>query len=106
MDQRYRLYIEQWKQSLVDGGRGVRARNISGHVRRYLFEKHGSAGCTLCGWKEKNVITGEIPLEIDHIDGDSENNAEINLRLICPNCHYLTANFRNLNKAEVGHGGE
>jgi 5-methylcytosine-specific restriction endonuclease McrA len=31
-------------------------------------------------------------------DGNSENNLEENLRLLCPNCHSLSPNFRNLNK--------
>ena len=98
MDQQYISFIEKWKQGLVGGGRGINAKNISGHVRRYLFEKYRMNGCMLCGWKERNVVTGEIPLEIDHIDGNSENSTEVNLRLICPNCHSLTDNFRNLNK--------
>jgi 5-methylcytosine-specific restriction endonuclease McrA len=42
--------------------------------------------------------TGRIPLEIDHIDGDSGHNTEGNLRLLCPNCHSLTPSYRNLNK--------
>ncbi len=49
---------------------------------------------------KKNPVTGKVPLEIDHIDGDSENNKEENLRLICPNCHSLTPSFRNLNKGK------
>ena len=42
--------------------------------------------------------TNTLPLEIDHIDGNSENNSEENLRLICPNCHSLTANYRGANR--------
>lgn len=36
----------------------------------------------------------DIPLEIHHEDGDSSNNELVNLRLLCPNCHALTDNYR------------
>lgn len=45
-----------------------------------------------------NTKTGKIPLEVNHIDGNAKNNIEENLELLCPNCHSLTHNFRNLNK--------
>jgi ssDNA-binding Zn-finger/Zn-ribbon topoisomerase 1 len=63
------------------------------------MEKFGER-CTICGWSKKNLATGKVPLEIDHIDGNSDNNTEANLRLICPNCHSLSPNFRNLNKGK------
>jgi len=94
---RYILFIEKWKRGEKDGGKGTNAKNISGHVRRFLREKYG-VRCSLCGWKEKNPITNDVPLEVDHIDGNADNNQEANLRLICPNCHSLTISFRNLNK--------
>jgi 5-methylcytosine-specific restriction endonuclease McrA len=93
------LYVTKWKQGEVNGSRGVNAKNISQHVRRYLLDKHGNE-CSLCGWNKINLTTKTVPLEIDHIDGDSENNNEANLRLLCPNCHSLTPNFRNLNKGK------
>lgn len=40
-----------------------------------------------------------IPLELDHIDGNHQNNALQNLRLLCPNCHALTPTFRDKNKS-------
>lgn len=51
-------------------------------------------------WKSANVnkFTLQIPLEIDHIDGDSSNNSESNLILLCPNCHSLTKTYKNANK--------
>lgn len=45
-----------------------------------------------------NPFTNTLPLEIDHIDGNSENNSEENLRLICPNCHSLTETYRGANR--------
>jgi len=96
-DLQYRAYINRWKQGLEHGRRGIQAKNLSGHVKRYLKEKLGEA-CSECGWNKQNPVTLSVPLEIDHVDGNSENNTEINLRLLCPNCHALTPSFRNLNK--------
>lgn len=96
---RYDSYITLWKNGEVGGNKGVLAKGISGHLKRYLFEKYSSK-CSSCGWNKKHPSTGNIPLEIDHIDGDSENNKEDNLRLLCPNCHALTPFFKNLNKGK------
>lgn len=38
-----------------------------------------------------------MPLELDHINGDSDDNRLENLRLLCPNCHALTDNYRGRN---------
>jgi Zn finger protein HypA/HybF involved in hydrogenase expression len=54
--------------------------------------------CSNCGWNQKHPVTGHSPLEIDHIDGNANNNNEANLRLLCPNCHSLTVTYKNLNK--------
>lgn len=68
-------------------------------ARKYLFKQFNNK-CCLCGWEEMNKATGKIPLEVDHIDGDFRNNKITNLRLLCPNCHSLTSNYKNLNKGK------
>ena len=95
----YKEYIQKWQMGVVTGNRGVRAKNISKHLRRFLIEKHGER-CSLCRWSKKNPITKKVPLEINHIDGNADNNNENNLQLVCPNCHSLTSTFRNLNKGK------
>ena len=65
--------------------------------KKYLIEKHGNK-CMNCDWCEVHPITGNIPIQLNHIDGDSDNNKLNNLELLCPNCHSLTFNYGNLNK--------
>lgn len=99
-DELYLEYISNWKKGLVSGARGLKTGNFSGHVIRYMFTKY-KGRCALCGWHEINAHTGKSPLEIDHIDGNSENNTENNLTLLCPNCHSLTSTYKNAN---IGRG--
>ena len=92
----YDFFIENWKKDSLKQ-KGKYREFLSRHLRRYLFEKYDNK-CSQCGWSKKNLFSNRIALEIDHIDGNSENNSESNLRLLCPNCHSLTPFFKNLNK--------
>lgn len=65
--------------------------------RLYLINKHSNK-CFVCKNTTWNNVP--IPIELDHIDGNSENNIEENLRLICPNCHALTNTYKNKNKGK------
>ena len=51
-----------------------------------------------CNWNMVNQTTGLVPIQLEHIDGDSDNNDLKNLKLLCPNCHSLTPTFGALNK--------
>jgi Zn finger protein HypA/HybF involved in hydrogenase expression len=68
---------------------------IPSWAKRYLAEQRGYA-CEECGITEHN--SKPIVLECDHIDGNSTNNLPENLRLICPNCHSQTPNFKGANR--------
>jgi hypothetical protein len=64
-------------------------------ARRLLIWEFGHRcfGCGLSQWLGK-----EMPLEIHHEDGNSENYKKGNIKLLCPNCHALTPTYRNRNK--------
>jgi hypothetical protein len=70
--------------------------------KNYLLEKYGNK-CMECGWGEKNPTTNKIPIELEHIDGNSLNNDLSNLKLLCPNCHALTPTYKGANKGNGRH---
>ena len=45
--------------------------------------------CNLSEWQGQ-----PIPLEIHHLNGNNTDNRLENLKLLCPNCHALTDNYR------------
>ncbi len=94
----YKKYIKRWKNNEVSGMRGE--YQISMYIKTYLFEKYNNK-CARCGWGKVNPYTKNIPLEVEHIDGNYQNNSEENLILLCPNCHSLTETYKGAN---INHG--
>jgi 5-methylcytosine-specific restriction endonuclease McrA len=89
-------------------GKSVKLTNP--RLRLLLIEKFGArcmGGPTEdtkdCRWDKINPTTGKCPIELEHIDGNSENNVLSNLKLICPSCHSLTSTYKNLNKGKGRH---
>ena len=70
--------------------------NASNHAIKERLKDLGiKQCCSECGidaWNGK-----KIPLELDHVNGDSKDNSIENLRLLCPNCHSLTDTWRGKN---------
>jgi len=67
-------------------------------LRKYLSSTRGYKCeiCALSEWQGK-----KITLEVDHINGLSNDNSPKNVRLLCPNCHSQTP-FRG--QANKGRG--
>lgn len=64
--------------------------------KKWLIAKYGHQcwGCSGTMWRDQ-----PIPIEIDHISGNSDDNSEENLRLLCCNCHAQTPTYKSKNRA-------
>lgn len=58
---------------------------LSQKYRRRTYRAHLDSVCTQCGFVPKHVCQ----LDIHHLDGNHNNNAEENLQTLCANCHRL-----------------
>ena len=63
--------------------------------KRLINEGYLEPVCSSCSLTEWQGVP--IPLELDHINGTNTDNRLMNLRLLCPNCHALTSNYRGKN---------
>lgn len=77
------------------GMRKIRAERgelrTSASLKLYLLENTPGV-CVECG--QGGEHNGKpLTLQMDHIDGNSDNNSLTNLRLLCPNCHTQTPTY-------------
>jgi len=96
---RREISIGKWKNDEIEV---TTSGKIKPFLRDYLFKKYNNK-CSKCGWGEVNEFTNKIPLEVEHIDGNSENNKEENLTLLCPCCHSLTKTYKGANRGNGRH---
>lgn len=99
-DYRYEQWIKEWKAGNQDG-LSYQGLQTSKRIKRYIVDKFDNTcqGCGLKGeWNGK-----PITLQLEHLDGNSRNNAESNLSLLCPNCHTQTEFYGSKNKGRGRH---
>ena len=81
---------KRWKEQ-NNTREGRHLRSIKSRLIRQ--RGHRCEGCQLSEWMGQ-----VIPLDLDHCDGNPENNADSDLRLLCPNCHALTPTYKAKNR--------
>jgi 5-methylcytosine-specific restriction endonuclease McrA len=69
-------------------------------MKRYLLREYGHKcwSCGITNWNNKPII-----MELEHIDGNSENNSLDNLSILCPNCHSQTPTYKAKNVGKGRH---
>jgi Zn finger protein HypA/HybF involved in hydrogenase expression len=63
-------------------GSTINSHRLKEKLIRDGYKEKRCEKCNLTEW-----LGEEIPLELDHIDGNHLNNEFKNLQIICPNCH-------------------
>lgn len=73
-------------------GNSVQTNKLRIKLLKEGLKEHKCECCQNTTWNDQ-----PIPLEVHHEDGDKDNNDISNLKLLCPNCHALTDNYRGKN---------
>lgn len=70
---------------------------IKSHELKLRLIKSGlkEARCEICKLDQWQQLP--IPLELDHINGNHDDNRFENLRILCPNCHAQTSTYCSKN---------
>jgi hypothetical protein len=91
-------YIEEIEETQNGNPRGQ--KTLPNFLKSYLKDKLGCK-CDICDGKEWMGQT--IPLVLDHIDGNPENDMLYNLRLVCGNCDMQLPTYKSKNKGNGRH---
>jgi hypothetical protein len=71
--------VQKWKEAKEPQAWA----KIPDWIKQYLIKERGHR-CEVC--RQQEHMKSPIPLDVIYEDGDSYNNKEDNLMLICPNC--------------------
>ena len=77
---KYREFIERWQRGELPGGA---VSQVSRYVGRYLLELGGEQ-CPRCASRERHPVTGRVPLEIDHLNGQLRRQQTRKFALVVP----------------------
>lgn len=84
--------VAKMKQTIEEKYSNLSFDELSLSKKKLKILKEQENACLHCGLTE--WLGKEITFELDHIDGDRNNNNRINLRVLCPNCHSQTPTWR------------
>jgi 5-methylcytosine-specific restriction endonuclease McrA len=86
-----KVRIDSW----LNGDKSISTQTIKKHL---LNENPSCSSCGISNWNNLPLV-----LELEHKDGNAENNQPSNVCLICPNCHSQTPTYKNKNRGNGRH---
>ena len=72
---------------------GIQSFRLKNRLIKEGLKQHKCECCGITEWNGKLA-----PIELDHKNGNHNDNRLENLQILCPNCHAQTENYRGLNK--------
>ena len=82
----------------LETGVGATSSGQGHYMRDYLFRAQGGL-CAVCS-SPASWQGAPLCFVLDHVDGDSANNARPNLRLVCPNCDSQLPTYKARNRGK------
>lgn len=77
---------------LVEQSKYTSSKDLKRRLFKTGLEEKRCESCLNTQW-----MGGEIPLQLDHVNGKRSDNRIENLRILCPNCHALTPTWGGRN---------
>lgn len=88
--------IELWISGNISVTWAGPHKETKSFVKDYLKTVRGDR-CENCSFDKKSP-SGNSIIQLEHIDGNYQNNTIENLQLLCPNCHAMTETYGRKNK--------